>query len=189
MVRKFAVAALVLAAGLAACTTPTPYQPRVAGKAASAGFSEQRIETDRWRISFNGNSLTSRETVETYLLYRAAELTLAQGRDGFAIVDRNTEKRSRTYVEPEPFYAYGPRYGAWRPAWRYHRQGFGWRGWDPFWGGPFWADRLDVRTIDRFEASAEILMRAGPKPADDPAAFDARSVVANLEPGIKRPAP
>ena len=30
---------------------------------------------DRWKVSFSGNSLTDRNTVETYLLYRAAELT------------------------------------------------------------------------------------------------------------------
>ena len=161
MLRKFAAAAaLVLAAGLAACTTPTPYQPRVAGKAASAGFTEQRIETDRWRVSFNGNSLTSRETVEAYLLYRAAELTLAQGHDWFAIVDRNTEKHSQTYVESDWAYGswYGARFGSWRPAWRFYDRGVGWRGWDPFWGGPFGADRMEVRTVDRFEAKLAAML-------------------------------
>ena len=43
------------------------------------GFSEQRIEDDRYRITFRGNSSTSRETVENSLLYRAAELTVQTG--------------------------------------------------------------------------------------------------------------
>ena len=43
--------------------------------------------------------------------------------------------------------------------------------------------------VTRFEASAEIQMRRGPKPADEPRAFDARSVMATLGPQIQRPAP
>jgi hypothetical protein len=191
MVKNSAIVALALAAGLSACATPTPYQPRVPGNAAAGGYGEQRIEADRWRVTFAGNSLTSRETVEAYLLFRAAELTLQQRHDWFTIVDRNTERHSRTYVDPDPLDRpwYGPGFGYWRPAWRYYGRGYGWRTWDPFWGDPFWADRVDVRTVDRFEASAEIVMRDGPKPANDPRAFDARGVVDNLGPRIQRPAP
>jgi len=65
---------VALAAGLTACATPTPYQPNIRGQAASGGYSEVRIEPDRFRVNFAGNSLTSRETVEGYLLFRAAEL-------------------------------------------------------------------------------------------------------------------
>jgi len=185
----FAVA-LALAAGLAACATPTPYQPIVRSGAASGGFSELRLEPNRYRVNFAGNSLTSRETVEGYLLFRAAELTVQSGYDWFAIVDRDTDKKVRTYVEPDPFYRpwYGS-YGFWRPSWRYYGHGYGWRGWDPFWGDPFWADRVDVRTIEKFEASAEIVMGKGAKPADDVKAFDARAVIDNLRPRIQYPAP
>jgi hypothetical protein len=184
-------AALALAAGLAACATPTPYQPNIPGQAASGGYSEVQIEPDRWRVSFRGNSLTSRETVEGYLLFRAAELTLQQGYDWFEIVDRHTERDARTYVEPDPLYSpwYGPSYMYWRPSWRYFGRPYGWRSWDPFWGDPFWGDRLDVRTVERFEATAEIVMHRGAKPPGDPRAFDARAVVENLRPRIQYPAP
>jgi hypothetical protein len=37
----------------------------------------------------------------------------------------------------------------------------GWRAWDPWYGDPFWADRIDVRTVERFEASAEIIVGRG----------------------------
>jgi hypothetical protein len=182
---------VALAAALAGCATPTPYQAIIPGKASSGGFSEVRIEPNRWRVTFAGNSLTSRETVEGYLLYRAAELTTQQGYDWFSIVDRNTEKTGYTYLEPDPLYHpwYGPRYGYWRPSWRYYGAGPGWRSWDPFWGDPFWADRVDVRTVEKFEATAEVFMGKGAKPADDPRAFDARQVVANLQPRIKYPEP
>jgi hypothetical protein len=180
-----------LAAGLVACATPTPYQPNIPGQATSGGFSELRLEPNRFRVNFQGNTLTSRETVEGYLLFRAAELTVQQGYDWFSIVDRETDRKTRTYVEPDPFYRpwYGPGYIGWRPYWRYYGRGFGWRTWDPFWGDPFWHDRVEVRTVDKFEATAEIVMGKGAKPADDVRAFDARAVIDNLRPRIQYPAP
>jgi hypothetical protein len=181
-------AALAVTTALAACETPTPYQPNVPGQ-TTGGFSEVRVEPDRWRVTFAGNSMTSRETVEAYLLFRAAELTTQQGYDWFSIVTQHTERNARTYVDPDPLYHPWYGYGFWRPTWRYYGHGFGWRTWDPFWGDPFWADGYDVQTIQKFEASAEIQMHHGPKPADDPAAFDARAVIENLRPHIQYPAP
>lgn len=187
------VAAIALAAGLAACATPTPYQPAVRGSAVSGGFSDLRIADNRFRVSFAGNTLTSRETVERYLLYRAAELTVQTGYDWFEIVDKQTDRDRRTYVEPDPFYrgsafgTYG--YGFWRPSWRYFGPGYGWRSWSPFYGDPFFADRMDVRTVERFEAGAEIMLHKGAPPTDNPRGFDARQVMANLGAAIQRPEP
>ncbi|HEY2753663.1 CC0125/CC1285 family lipoprotein [Phenylobacterium sp.] len=190
MIKKSAALAtvLVLAAGLAGCVTPTPYQPNIHGQATTGGYSELRLEPDRWRVNFAGNSMTSRETVEGYLLFRSAELTLQSGYDWFSINDRNTDRSVRTYVDPDPFYSpwYGG-FGYWRPYWRYRGAGYGWRTWDPWFGGPFWADSIDIHTVQSFEASAEIIMRKGAKPADDPRAFDARAVVENLRPRIQYP--
>lgn len=190
--RPAILAALALgAATLAACATPTPYQPNIPGQAVSGGYSEVRLEDDRYRVTFKGNSLTSREAVEGALLYRSAELTVSQGYDWFSVVDRQMDRKARTYVEPDPLYRpwYGPAYPYWRPSWRYYGPAYGWRTWDPYWGDPFWADRLDVRTVERFEATAEIVMRKGPKPEGDIHAFDARAVMENLGPTIRRPAP
>src|SRR5262245_3439973 len=81
---------------LAACATATPYQAAPPGSGPGAyGFSEQQIESNRVRITFRGNTVTDRETVETYLLYRAAEVTLAGGRDYFIVANRETEEHSR----------------------------------------------------------------------------------------------
>ncbi len=77
---------------LTACATATPYQPAVSDR---YGFEEQRIENNRVRITFRGNTLTDRETVETYLLYRAAEVTIQSGHDYFIVADRGTEEHSR----------------------------------------------------------------------------------------------
>jgi hypothetical protein len=46
---------------------------------------------------------------------------------------------------------------------------------------------MDVRTVERYEASAEIVMGRGPKPADNARAFDARDVLARLGPSIVLP--
>ncbi len=185
-IKATALAGLLLAAtALTACATATPYQPNMPGQQASGGFSDMRIESDRYRVNFAGNSLTSRDTVERYLLYRAAELTVQEGYDWFSVVERDTDKKVRTYTDPAPYGGYG----YWRPHWRYYGAGYGWRGWNPWYGDPFWADRVDVRTVEKFEASAEIQVNKGPKPAGDPRAFDAREVMANLGPTIVRPTP
>lgn len=178
--------ALASALALAACATATPYQPLGApGTNASGGFAEQRIEGNRWRVLFAGNSLTSRERVETYLLFRAAELTLEQGYDGFTIADRATDRNVETRVYRDPFPR--SRYGFWRPYWRYGGA-WGWRRWDPWFGDPFWADNIDVQTVQRFEAVAEIVLYRG-APPEGPRSFNAREVVANLGPTIEVPRP
>ena len=94
--------------------------------------------------------------------------TVQQGQDWFSIVDRYTDRDARTYVQSDTLYNPWYGYGGWRPSWRFERRGFGWRTWDPFWGDPFWGDLYDVQTVQRFEASAEIIMHHGAKPAADP---------------------
>jgi hypothetical protein len=170
---------------LAACATATPYQP-LGTRGSSGGFAEQRIETNRYRVTFVGNDYTSRQTVENYLLYRAAELTVANGYDGFSIVrhdtDRNVEQR---IYDTGIRYPYSGLYGGWRPYWRYYGGGYGWRSWDPWYGGPYWGDSFDVRRVERYEAMAEIVMFRGAR--SDASSFNARQVIANLRPSIVVP--
>ena len=173
--------ALLATAALAACETATPYQPVASGNAQAGGYSEARIETNRWRVTFQGNSLTSRQTVEDYLLYRAAELARSQGYDWFEAVDRATDRHVDTYATPEPV-DYG-----WRPYWRYYGLGRGWI--DPLWDDPFFSrwGPTDFQTVERYQASAEIVMGHGAKPAGNHRAFDASEVIANLSSRIVRP--
>jgi hypothetical protein len=157
---------------LAACATPTPYQPSADG--SSYGYTEQQIEAERLRLSFRGNSLTERETVENYLLFRAAEVAIERGYDHFIIVDRDTQTRTRIQsvggsARLSSLYYFHPRIG-WRPFY------------DPFF------DDVTFREVTRYEAVAEVVLGRGPKPADDPNAYDAREVQANLGPLITRPA-
>jgi hypothetical protein len=172
-----AVAATALA--LSACETATPYQPLGTGS-TSGGYSDHQIEANRFTVSFSGNSVTSRETVERYLLYRAAELTLNLGYDWFEAEDRHTDQQTQVYSDP---WVYGAGWGGgyWGPRWRIYRHGY-WGYWDPWMGRPF-----DVETVTRYTASAEIAMGRGPKPAGDRRAFDAHQVIEHLGPSIQRP--
>lgn len=47
----------------------------------------------------------------------------------------------------------------------------------PSWGDPFSGDIVDVRTVDRYEAMAEVIMGRGPKLDNELRALDARSVI------------
>jgi len=171
---------LILAAGAAAavlavasCATSTPFQPAAPG---GFGYAEQQIETNRFLVSFSGNSLTDRETVETFLLFRAAELTVEEGYDHFIVVRRDTDEETRFTGT-----SFGPRYSAFSVRYRYFHPRYGWYGfYDPFY------DDIAIRESSRFEASAEIVLGRGAKP-DDPEAFDARDVIANLGPRVTRP--
>ncbi len=177
-VLKPVLLAVTAALALSACVTATPYGP--AGQGSRYGYSDQRVDADRYRVNFAGNSVTSREQVETSLLLRAAEVTLESGHDWFATVNRATDRDVR-YAQT-PSVSYYDRYRPyWGPSWRYYRRG-SWNSWrDPF--GP----EMDVREIDRFEASAEIVVGNGPKPAGDPNAFDAREVIQNIGSRVPRP--
>lgn len=181
-------AAMLMTLLLLACATATPYQPQIAGQRVSGGYSETRLGETRYRVRFAGNTLTSRNTVEDYLLYRAAELTAQSGYDWFRITDHTTEADRRTYVER--FSRYDPWYGSsyvyWRPHWRYYRGGV-WSTWHPYGRDPFWSYNSDVRTVERFEAEAEIVMHRGPMRTDTARAFDARKVLDDLRPLIKWP--
>ncbi len=168
----FSMTALAL---LAACATPTPYQAADGGR---SGYDQTRIETNRYRISFRGNSLTNRETVENYLLYRAAELTVESGYDYFTVVTRATDEETRTTAT-----AWSPRSSVFPVRYSYFHPRWGWRGpYDPFW------DDVSYREVTRYEASAEIYMGRGNRP-DDPSAFGARDVLSNLAGEIIRPEP
>jgi hypothetical protein len=170
----------------ASCATPTPYQPISVNAPATGGYSQERIAQDRWRVTFAGNTLTSRETVEGYLLYRAAELTLEQGRDWFQIVHRNTEHEIRRDTIRDPLYDPWWGYPSWRPYWRYYDTRRGWNAWYPY-GDPSWSRSVDMQTVERYEASADIEMHNGARPAGNGNIFDARDVIARIGPKIQRP--
>ena len=195
---------LVMAAGviaLTACATATPYQPAKSDNMRN-GFSETQIENDRVRITFDGNSLTKRETVETYLIFRAAELTKQNGYDYFTVTDRAVDKETRLQSTGfnDPYYGFfdysyfHPRYGWSNPYYRpyysrFGRGGFGYRDPfnDPFYGRSNFGRDFDYREISRYRASAEVKFGRGTKPTNTPSAFNAQQVIENLGANIVYP--
>lgn len=147
---------------LAACATSTPYQPADGGR---YGYSERQVESDRWLLTFAGNSSTDRATVESYLLYRAAEITDQNGFDIFRIVRRDVDTESRFVTQGDTF---GGGFG-------YYRRGFG--GFASF----------STRERQSFEAIAEIQLDRGEPADDDLTAFVADDVLTTLSGQVRRP--
>lgn len=185
---------------LAGCATSTPYQP-ASSPGAFDGFSQTMIENNRARITFGGNSLTSRETVENSLLYRSAEMSLERGFDYFTLIQRDTEENTKVRVSPglnsglyDPYFGYSfyrPGFG-WSQDYRYSRfrgfrrgYGFGQRGFYDSYRDPFFND-YDVREITKYRATSEVRFGKGPTPEQDNA-FDAREVLRNLSAVIEFP--
>jgi hypothetical protein len=164
-----AVAALAACMMLAACAVaPTPYQP--AADASGYGYSEERIDAETWRVSFAGNSATARGTVEDYLLYRAAEITLGAGAEGFVVIKEDVERdvtyHGVGYPYGGPFYGYGHRHYA---GWGY---GSG-----------------TLSPTNRYTGYATIRVFRRAPPAGPGIAYDAAAVLRVLGPKIVRSAP
>ena len=155
---------------LAGCASPTPYAPL----SDRFGYKDSSIESDRYRVSFSGNSATDRETVETYLLYRAAELTLEKGASYFIMVERDVEKTDR-YLN----YSYAP---------------FGYAGYGYFGhhGGYYFRHRIytgpdESVPISRYEAIAEIVVGGTELSGNKADVYRAQEVIEKLGPKVVRP--
>lgn len=196
------------AAALAACSSTTPYQ-EASKPGGFDGFSQTMIENDRARVSFGGNSLTERDTVENYLIYRAAELAVERGFESFTLTERNVEEKTRLTGGSsfggiyDPYFDYSfyrPSFG-WSGGHRFSSfggfrggRGFGRRGFgrSAFGGHGFGFSRggfnrgFDVREISKYRASAEVKFgRFQSTEADN--SFSAREVLENLGPTIVLP--
>lgn len=153
---------MVALSAVAACSSsPTPYQ--VVGD--NGGYSEQQIEDDRYSVKFEGNSATSRDAVEEFALYRAAELTLEQGRDYFKVVSRDVEPVAQSSSGVYPSIGIGVGGG---------NVGFGV---SSGFGGV-------GRANASYAAYLDIVMYDGEKPGDERGAYTAFDVVENLKPKI-----
>ena len=156
--RRFPLAvALLLAAPAARCRPPISRRP------TATAIAEQQLESNRYRVTFSGNSVTPRETVQNYLLYRAAEVTVANGHDYFTVVDQDLERSTAYYGSGFNDFGLGAR----PPFARAFGPGFG---------------DYTAYPIDSYTAFADIVMADGEKPAGEVNAYDARDVLRQLAP-------
>ncbi len=156
------LAPLVLAVTLAGCTTPTVFAPLQTP--SGSGFSETRIESDRWRVTFRGGSDAGRDRVADLTLLRAAQLTLQQGDDWFRV----TERYGQALPPRGPTLSVGA-----------GSSDYGWRGGSSFGVGvggiPLGGGPLLSQTL-------EIVMAKGDPPRGDPTVYDAHQVSASIRP-------
>ncbi len=164
MHRLTSLAAVLTLTALTACAKPTPY---VAAKNAGGhGYSQNEIGKDQYRIGFDGNGITTRKTVDLYLLYRAAELTEDKGFDYFIVGDR------KEYIDPQGL------------AGRQSQISFARR--QELLIGSGIRARFGEEVVDHYGAEIDILMQKGdlPRSANVHRAVD---VLARAEEAIVRP--
>jgi hypothetical protein len=164
---------LIAAGLLAGCMTPTPYAPRTEGQ--RTGYTDRALTQTRYRVTFTGNSVTPRETVENYLLLRAAEVTRAAGYPAFMFDTRNT-RANHTY-DALPYGLPGP-YGGFGRGWG------GWGGW-----GFAYDPAVDVVVRTNYEAYAEIVLLTPDQAAKDLRSINAADVITHLGSDAAPPKP
>lgn len=101
MEMRVRIATFSCALFIAGCATA--YQ----GKGFTGGFSETQLAPDVYRVSFSGNAATSHDRVQDFALLRAAELTLANNAQYFAVISAVDQTRVDTVVTPGSAYTTG----------------------------------------------------------------------------------
>jgi hypothetical protein len=86
---------------LAACAT------QYSQEGFTGGFDVKDLGQDVYRVRFSGNGYTSRETVQTYWLYRSAQLAVESGFTGFEILSDMSFVMQRRAPEDGPWDAPG----------------------------------------------------------------------------------
>lgn len=155
-------AVVVAAVVLTACQSPAGYGPR--DPKSGTGYTDQQLATNRYRVTFTGNASTPRESVENYLLFRAAEVTAQAGYPFFIFDTRDTETKT----------TYQSSLDAW-PGWR----GRGWYRHSWAWDG-----EVSARPITSYEAFAEIVLLTNEQAKNEPRALGAQDVIHRIGPLI-----
>lgn len=167
--RTLKMVPIAMALLVAACATQTAYGP--APERGGYGYSETKLGDDRYRVTFTGNSMTPRETVQDYALLRAAELTLESDFDWFRLVYRDTDKKSRGGT------AYTT--GASSTERVYRRCGLISCDTERVRGSGFGGGVTTTRTRDAYSSSIEIVLGKDPMP-EEAEAYDAQELASTL---------
>ena len=154
---------------LSACATA--YQPA----AFTGGYSHVQIDANTFRVSFRGNGYTSRDRVETYLMYRCAELTAETGHDYFVIVGSSTDARQGLITTPGTYTSTTT-----GPAMTFGSTAYG----SATTTGTYTPGQTFI--ITKQTGTAIIKVFKGAKPSDNPGAFVAREVLHHLGPNIRK---
>lgn len=153
---------LIAAAGLAlsACASLAPYGAQMGP--GGQGYTEQRIESNRFRVTYNGVGAPG--PVMDLALLRAAELTTGEGHDWFEVTQSWTDGRLDSAGGMRP--SVGVSYGAGRSSGRYGSYSS---------SGVGVAVGLNFSGPSQTSTTLEVVMGSGSKP-DRPNVYDARGV-------------
>ena len=154
---------------LTACATR--YQP----VGFTGGHSEVQVDANTYKVSFRGNGYTSRDGVETYLMYRCAELTVETGYDYFVIVWGSTDARHGLVTTPGTYTS-----STTGSAMAYGNTAYG----SSATTGIYTPGQTLI--ITKHDGTATIKVFKGAKPLDNPNAFVAKEVLQYLSPHIQR---
>lgn len=159
---KRLVLPVLVAVGLAvsACASLSPYGPQTS--AGGQGFTEQQIESNRFRVTYYGVGAPG--PVADFALLRSAELTLQQGYDWFEVTQRWIDGRpdSAGGMSPSVGVGFGSSSGS---GWSTSGVGVG--------------VGLNFSGPSATSTTLEVVMGRGDRP-NRPNAYDARSVQDSL---------
>jgi hypothetical protein len=94
--RKLRMMVAVLATVVTMSGCATGYQP----SGLTGGFTDVQLDTDTFRVAFNGNGYTSPERAQELMLLRMADITLSHGHSYFLILDSHGRIENETVVLP-----------------------------------------------------------------------------------------
>ncbi len=149
---------------LGACASLAPYGPQQSAR--GQGFSEQQIETNRFRVTYNGVGAPG--PVVDRALFRAAQLTIDRGYDWFEVTQRWIDGRPDSAGGVRPSVSIGAgssRYGGYRSSGVGVGLGF------------------DLSAPQPTSTTLEVVLGRGAKP-DRPDAYDARRVQDAIRPRL-----
>jgi hypothetical protein len=158
----------------------TIYQPEEDYSGIShGGYVDTRINANTVIVSFSGNTLTPQRTVEAYLLYRCAQVTVENGYDYFVVTSTTglamnleiaTRNATAAVTSPGKLYRTNfttTHYKSYRAT--------------PT-AMPPYGETVDTQDLDPHGAVAVIKMFSGRIPENLPHAFSATDVIAHLGP-------
>ncbi len=179
--------ALLVAGLLAACSAQRVPPSGPDGLGPRYGYSQQKLAEDRYRVGAAGPEGTSAEVLESYLLFRAARLALAEGFEGFRVLARDVEAPTPYGDSAFGGVGNGPGVGGWggelgRPLGYAFLPG---PLYNPgYLGGPREAYR---RPFTERRVSADLQLLEELPDAPEPGLYDARDLLTQLAPAVNDP--
>ncbi len=125
-------------------------------------------------VAYRGNAYTDRQTVQSYLLYRCAQVTAGDGYDYFVLTSGDTEARHGPISTPSTYSSTttASAFASGNSAFG-NSQTFG------------VVNPGQTMSYTKYGANTVIKMFKGRKPPEDPQAYDAHEVIQYMGPNIE----